>query len=60
MPRGAIDTGVAGAELIVKVPVVDQAVLAFVVGEESPCWESTRQNLGPGVSESSTIDGSVF
>src|SRR2546425_10452136 len=42
MPSNAIDTGAGGAELIVNVPVVDHAVLAFVVGEVSPCCASTR------------------
>ena len=36
-PVCVIDTGVAGAELIVKRPVVDQSVMAFVVGDDSPC-----------------------
>jgi len=30
-PCGAIDTGVAGAELIVNLPVADQSVTAFVI-----------------------------
>jgi hypothetical protein len=46
------DTGFGGAELTVNVPVVDHAVTAAVVGEESPCTEWTRQNFRPGVSES--------
>ena len=60
MPIGAIETGVAGAELMVKVPVSDQSVFAFVVGEARPCCESTRQNLGPEVSDSITWVGSVY
>src|SRR5437867_3166973 len=46
--------------LIVNVPVVDHAVLAFVVGEESPCCDSTRQNLGPAVSDCIRARGSVY
>src|SRR5882672_8711452 len=49
LPSGAIETGTAGAELIVNRPVADQSVLAFVVGEARPCCESTRQNFGPEV-----------
>ena len=60
VPRTAIETGVAGAELIVNRPVVDQSVLAFVVGDERPCCERTRQNLGPDVSDSISWDGSVY
>ena len=59
-PSNAIDTGTGGAELTVNLPVVDHAVLAFVVGEESPCCDSTRQNLGPGVSDCITARGSVY
>src|SRR5262245_20087953 len=57
---GMSETGVAGAELIVNRPVVEKAVLAFVVGEESPCCDSTCQNFGPGVSDSITCVGSVY
>src|ERR1051325_11817990 len=46
------DTGVGGAELIVNLPTADHAVSAAVGGDESPCAERTRQNFGPGVSES--------
>src|SRR5712691_11172808 len=66
LPRGAIDTGVAGAELIENVPTADQSVSAFVPGplgvsgEESPCCERTRQHLGPDVSDSTVADGSVY
>ena len=45
------ETGTAGAELIVNVPVADQAVRAALVGEESPCAERTRQNFVPEVSD---------
>lgn len=45
------ETGVGGAELIVNVPVADQAVTAAVVGDESPCDERTRQNFVPEVSD---------
>jgi hypothetical protein len=60
LPSGATDTGVAGAELIVKLLVVDGAVTALVVGEESPCCERTRQNLTPGVSDNNTAVGFVY
>ena len=65
-PSSEIDTGTGGAELMVNVPVVDQAVLAFVeapvsgLNEESPCCDSTRQNLGPGVSDCNRTSGSVY
>jgi len=45
------ETGVGGAELMVNVPVADQAVTAAVVGDESPCAERTRQNFVPEVSD---------
>jgi hypothetical protein len=45
------ETGTGGAELMVNVPVADQAVTAAVVGEESPCAERTRQNFLPEVSD---------
>src|SRR6185369_10183804 len=48
---GVTETGTGGAELIVNVPVADQAVSAAVVGEESPCAERTRQNFVPAVSD---------
>ena len=60
LPMGAIDTGLAGAELIVNWPVVDQSVLALVVGDDNPCCDSTRQYFGPEVSDSITAVGSVY
>src|SRR5688572_6644796 len=60
LPSGAIETGVAGAELIVNVLVVDGSVTALVVGDESPCCERTRQNFCPGVSDNNTAIGSVY
>jgi hypothetical protein len=60
LPSGAIETGTAGAELIVNRPVADQAVLAFVVGDARPCCDSTRQNFGPDVSDNITCVGSVY
>jgi hypothetical protein len=60
LPNGAIDTGVGGAELIVNRPVADQSVLALVVGDDRPCCDSTRQYLGPEVSDSITAVGSVY
>jgi hypothetical protein len=48
---GVTETGTGGAELIVNVPVADQAVTAAVVGDELPCAERTRQNFVPGVSD---------
>jgi hypothetical protein len=59
-PRTEKETGVAGAELIVKRPVADQSVSALVVGDESPCCERTRQNLGPDVSDNISWVGSVY
>jgi hypothetical protein len=60
LPSGATDTGTGGAELMVKRPVADQSVLAFVVGDERPCCESTRQYFGPDVSDSIFAIGSVY
>ena len=54
------DTGVAGAELIVNVPTVENAVRADVVGEAAPCAERTRQNFVPGVSDSNVSVGGVI
>jgi len=51
------DTGLGGAELIVNVPAVENAVTAAVVGEASPCAERTRQNFVPAVSDSTVRDG---
>ena len=53
------DTGFAGAELTVKVPVCDHAVTAGKVGDEAPCVEFTRQNFWPDVSDSTVRLGSV-
>src|SRR5207302_960479 len=51
------ETGVGGAALTVKLPLLDQAVSAAVVGELSPCAERTRQNFVPGVSDSTVREG---
>ena len=47
-----IPTGTGGVPGIVNVPAADHAVTAAVVGEESPWADRTRQNLVPGLSES--------
>jgi hypothetical protein len=53
------DTGVGGAELMVKLLAAENAVTAAVVGEESPWDERTCQNFVPGVSEVSVAVGFV-
>ena len=58
-PRGATETGVAGAELIVNVPAADQAVNKGRSGVRIPCVERTRQNLVPGVSDRMLKAGSL-
>lgn len=54
------DTGVGGAELIVKLRVADQSVTAAVVGDESPCADRTRQNFVPAVSDVTVSVGGVI
>jgi hypothetical protein len=61
-----IASGTGGAALTVNLPVADHGVLALVdspvcgLSEDRPCCDSTRQNLGPGVSGGITANGSVF
>src|SRR6185503_15066676 len=50
MRTGVIDTGVAGAVLIVNRPVADHAVGAVVVGDDMPWCDRTRQYFEPEVS----------